>query len=256
MQARLLRIAVTALACASLGAIAVSFAGAATRGYFYPETLPDAWNKTGEAKRGKPGGWVHGCPAWPAHELLDVWGTDLYTDDSSVCTAAVHAGKFTYELGGVVVFETRPGVESYEGTSRNGVATKDYEEFGGSFAIKSGGRGVGMSGGQVVGLGLSQWGEDAKHLRSLNGKRFAYWCTGTPTNATVWGSDVYTDDSSVCQAAIHAGVITRTRLGIVVIEIRKGQPSYRGSVRNGVTSKSFGSWRGSFAVIGLLPQQP
>ena len=61
---------------------------------------------------------MHGCPAWPAHELLDVWGTDLYTDDSSVCTAAVHAGTFTYELGGVIVFEPRAGAESYEGTSR------------------------------------------------------------------------------------------------------------------------------------------
>ncbi len=58
MQARLLRIAVTALAYAALGAVAVSFAGAATRGYFYPETLPDKWNKTGEAKRGKTGGWL------------------------------------------------------------------------------------------------------------------------------------------------------------------------------------------------------
>ena len=256
MTTNRLRIVVTTLACVVLAAVAASFASASARGYFYPESLPDAWNATGESKRGKTGGWVHSCPAWPAHDLLDVWGTDLYTDDSSVCTAAVHAGKITYELGGAAVFEPRPGADAYEGTNRNGVSTQDYEEFDGSFVIKSGSQGVGRSGGQAVGMGLSQWSEDAQHLRSMKGKRFAYWCTGPVKNSSVWGTDVYSDDSSVCQAAIHAGAITKTRFGVVVIEIRRGQSSYRGSTRYGVTSKAFGSWRGSFAVIGLLPPAP
>ena len=168
----------------------------------------------------------------------------------------MHAGKITYELGGAAVFEPRPGADAYEGTNRNGVSTQDYEEFDGSFVIKSGSQGVGRSGGQAVGMGLSQWSEDAQHLRSMKGKRFAYWCTGPVKNSSVWGTDVYSDDSSVCQAAIHAGAITKTRFGVVVIEIRRGQSSYRGSTRYGVTSKAFGSWRGSFAVIGLLPPAP
>ncbi len=51
--------------------------------------------------------------------------------------------------------------------------------------ITSGSRGVGLSGGQAVGEGLSEWYEDAKHLRSMKGKRFAYWCVYGPTNSAV-----------------------------------------------------------------------
>ena len=62
----------------------------------------------------------------------------------------------------------------------------------------------------------------------------------------MWGTDTYTDDSSVCIAAVHAGLITEDEGGRVVIEIAPGEESYTGSEANGITSTDYGSWSGSF----------
>ncbi|WP_346729629.1 LCCL domain-containing protein [Corallococcus exiguus] len=42
----------------------------------------------------------------------------------------------------------------------------------------------------------------------------------------MWGTDLYTDDSSVCVAAVHAGAIT-TAGGTVVVTISRGRPATR-----------------------------
>ena len=73
------------------------------------------------------------CPAGGEPHI--VWGTDIYTDDSSVCTAAVHLGEITLEDGGSVTIEMAEGQDSYEGTERNGIETSDYGQWGGSFVF-------------------------------------------------------------------------------------------------------------------------
>lgn len=73
------------------------------------------------------------CPA--GGSLNNIWGTDIYTDDSSVCTAAVHAGLITFASGGRVTIETRPGAASYTGSTRNGITTGSYGSWGGSFVF-------------------------------------------------------------------------------------------------------------------------
>lgn len=67
--------------------------------------------------------------------------------------------------------------------------------------------------------------------------------------SSVWGSDVYTDDSSICTAAIHAGVITDAG-GAVSLTIAPGQDAYAGSERNGVSTSEWGSWSRSFTFGG------
>jgi len=67
------------------------------------------------------------------------------------------------------------------------------------------------------------------------------------TAGLVWGTDIYTDDSSVCVAAVHAGVLT-TDGGTIRVNMLEGQESYTGSERNGVTTEDYGSWGGSFSV--------
>ncbi len=65
-----------------------------------------------------------------------MWGTDVYTDDSSVCTAGVHAGKISLAEGGTVVIEMRAGEDAYTGSERNGVTTTDYAGWPGSFVVQ------------------------------------------------------------------------------------------------------------------------
>jgi hypothetical protein len=63
----------------------------------------------------------------------------------------------------------------------------------------------------------------------------------------LWGTDVYTADSWVCRAAIHAGYLTRDG-GMIVVIIEPGRRSYAASTRNGVTSKDFGPYDRSYRL--------
>lgn len=82
--------------------------------------------------------------------------------------------------------------------------------------------------------------------RGQDGQRIAYTCSADGTLGSVWGTEVYTDDSSVCSAAVHAGLITVEDGGRVVIEIAPGEEEYEGSEANGVESSDYASWAGSF----------
>lgn len=72
---------------------------------------------------------------------------------------------------------------------------------------------------------------------------------GCEESGSVWGTDIYTDDSRVCRAAIHAGRLAIGEAGPVWIEYRPGQDSYLGSERNGVQSSDWGEWGRSFVFI-------
>lgn len=93
------------------------------------------------------------------------------------------------------------------------------------------------------------WLANALDHRDAIGKKFTYKCQPNGSFSATWGTDVYTDDLSVCTAGVHQGVITREKGGIVTIVIRKALNGYEGSTRNGVTTKSYGPWDGSFEVV-------
>jgi LCCL domain len=89
------------------------------------------------------------------------------------------------------------------------------------------------------------------NLRGYNGERFRFRCLpGKPGPGQVVGSGPYTDGSSICAAAVHAGVIRAASGGLVTIEVRPGQAHYVGSVSHYVQSESYEEfWSGSFLVI-------
>lgn len=68
------------------------------------------------------------------------------------------------------------------------------------------------------------------------------------TQGNIWGTDVYTDDSSLAAAAVHAGALRDGEPGIVMITIAAPQEAYTGSDRNGVVTRSYGGWGGSFRI--------
>ncbi len=85
--------------------------------------------------------------------------------------------------------------------------------------------------------------------RNRVGQTFEFTVTGTGGSA-IWGTDVYTDDSSVARAAVHAGVVAAGQTKVVTVTILPGQASYPASTRNGVTSASWGAWSGSYSFAG------
>ena len=200
------------------------------------------WNATAAAFRGKNGSrYVYTCPSYGV--ASSIWGTDLYTDDSSVCTAAVHTGQITLAGGGTVTIEIRPGEASYAGTTRNGITSSAYGSWSGSYVIVAA-----TAATPGIGVGGATWDAKPSAFRTYIGARFAYTCPANGTPGPVWGTDVYTDDSSVCTAAVHAGAITVAGGGSVIIEMRAGQSSYAGSTRNGITSSAYAAWGGSFVI--------
>jgi hypothetical protein len=76
---------------------------------------------------------AYNCP--PNGTISTVWGSEPYTSDSSVCTAAVHEGQISLEDGGWVVIFMRPGENSYAGTNSNGVESLSYDDYDSSFVF-------------------------------------------------------------------------------------------------------------------------
>jgi hypothetical protein len=95
----------------------------------------------------------------------------------------------------------------------------------------------------------ASWHADATDHRGRNESRFEYDCLANGSLNPVWGTSFYTDDSSVCTAAVHAGLITLAEGGTVAIKILPGLDAYVGSTRNGVHSSSFEKWDGSFMFV-------
>ena len=79
----------------------------------------------------------------------------------------------------------------------------------------------------------------------------------TSEKGRVWGSTLYKDDSSVCKAAIHSGIIKPDEGGLIEIGLEEGQDSYTGSKENGITSEDFGQkWDRSFVVNKYVEKCP
>jgi hypothetical protein len=182
-------------------------------------------------------------PGGTAHA---VWGSDIYTADSSICTAAVHSGLITSQQGGTVTIELRPGRTIYGCSERNGVTTSPYGSYQRSFVFKT------PNTEAVVRDAEDQtpvlWNTPASIVSFETGKTYKFKCPPGNKGGTVWGTDIYTLDSSICNAAVHAGKLTADSGGPVTIELRPGESSYKGTTRNGITTNSYGKYGNSFVV--------
>ncbi len=167
-----------------------------------------------------------------------VWGTDVYTADSGMCRAAVHAGVIDGQ-GGVIRVRAAPGQSSYPASTRNGVASSRWTAYDRSFTFE----GIDAApqdatvdacpatpGNMAIGTSLTcNCGVDA---------------TGS---GSVWGSGPYTTDSSICRSARHAGAIGAGG-GTVTIHVVVGRDSYPPSQRNGVEAVAWARYGSSFIV--------
>jgi len=72
---------------------------------------------------------------------------------------------------------------------------------------------------------------------------------GSLSGGTVWGTNIYTDDSTISMAAVHAGVLTNGQSGDVYIQMMGPRGNYVGTSRNGVQTHNYGSWPGSYQFL-------
>ena len=65
----------------------------------------------------------------------------------------------------------------------------------------------------------------------------------------VWGKGVYKDDSSICRAAIHQGLISDSDGGKLEVELSAGSNNYEGTIENGIQTESYEMlWDRSFIL--------
>jgi hypothetical protein len=85
------------------------------------------------------------------------------------------------------------------------------------------------------------------------GEEVVFKVMGKTAGGTVWGTDLYTLDSKLAMAAVHAGVLKTGQEGIVKVVFAPGLSSYTGSEKNGVKSSSWASYRMSYKVEAVTP---
>jgi hypothetical protein len=81
------------------------------------------------------------------------------------------------------------------------------------------------------------------------GKIHTFRVTGSAGPGNIWGTDVYSLDSMLAMAAVHAGVLKPGQVGTVRVKILGPQAGLAGSTRNGVASQAFGMYPGSFEFV-------
>lgn len=104
-----------------------------------------------------------------------------------------------------------------------------------------------VSGSAYAGMTNISCADSTKSLNKTATMDFSVVCPVNCTTGSVWGTDLYTTDSSICVAAVHAGVV-KEKGGPVRVMLAPGQGAYSGSFRNGVTTSQWGSYQQSFKV--------
>ena len=162
----------------------------------------------------------------------------------------MQSGLITEADGGIVTIKPLPGQASYTGSTANGVTSSSLGPWPGSFQLVASGT---HGGSPALSYGGGSWTSSAVSYRGQNGSEYLYICPGGGLLGTVYGTNTYTDDSSVCTAAVQVGLITAKDGGRVTIVIKPGQSSYPSFTAHGVTTRSYPSAAGSFSFAGAAP---
>jgi len=99
------------------------------------------------------------------------------------------------------------------------------------------------------------WGQytpgELRSVESQVGQSFLSQVAGD-TMGPLWGTDVYTSDSNLGTACVHAGLLGPGEEGAVRVTIVRPPRTFKGSQRHGVTSTDWTTgWSGAFRVEAL-----
>ncbi|XP_078606726.1 cysteine-rich secretory protein LCCL domain-containing 2-like isoform X4 [Branchiostoma floridae x Branchiostoma japonicum] len=178
------------------------------------------------------------CPANCGYIGDEVIGTLWYDARTSVCQAGVHYGAVT-NSGGLVDVTNKDQIPFFTGSYRSGITSIGTLTPARAFMISR------------VGVMQADCRTTVDQYCPYRGRPIhcpRFYCPPSCASyqyARVYGTGTYTDNSSICRAAIHAGVLQDYEAGYVDVWARKGSTSYRGSSQNGVTSENYGYETGS-----------
>lgn len=182
-----------------------------------------------------------------------IYGTDIYTDDSDLSTAAVHAGLLKVGEKGVVKVTILPEQASHSSSARHGITSTAWSQYPGSYKVEA------IPGGSRAAATSSTTRPDPGSLWSYEkyvDQSFEFQVTGSTSGGSIWGTGTYTGDSRLSVAAVHAGVLRDGESGVVKVTILAGDSRYLGSSRNGISSYDYGTYPFGYRIDTLATTSP
>jgi hypothetical protein len=79
------------------------------------------------------------------------------------------------------------------------------------------------------------------------GKTFTFKVTAN-SSGSVWGTDIYTTDSTLATVVIHAGLLQPGQTGVVKVTMMQSPNVFVGSTRNGITSTPYQQYPAAYRV--------
>lgn len=184
-----------------------------------------------------------------------VWGTDVYSADSSVCAAAVHAGLVDPATGGRVLVQASGAEEQFTSSERNGIRSQAWGPWPTSFSLApapSADATLSVASSRTVPVQRPRritCTTQAQDIRGGEGEEFLLHCPQNCSTGSVFGTDDYFEGSAVCRAAIHAGAISESSGGTFILKVGGEKRRFTASDSNGVSSRSWGPWTRSFSIM-------
>lgn len=80
------------------------------------------------------------------------------------------------------------------------------------------------------------------------GQTIVFRVTGAVAG-TIWGTDIYTTDSQLAMAAVHAGIVKVGETGVVRVKMVPSPPAFASSRRNGVISQAYGRYPAAYQIL-------
>ena len=160
----------------------------------------------------------------------NVYGNIIYTDNSSICKSAIHAGIIKDSIGGVLTIKKSKSLDLYLGVLKNKIKSISVKKAQFSFQFE-----------EVSYITNILCETTLLDLDFASGKGIKFHvkcpkkCNLSPVN--IYGTKIYSSDSSICKSAIHSGELSEnSKRGEVIIIILKGKKFYNGSTNFGIVS--------------------
>ena len=95
---------------------------------------------------------------------------------------------------------------------------------------------------------------DMSEYRDKVGSTYLFYVTGDDGGPCFGGEDnVYTDESPLAVAAIHAGLLKANETKLIKVKVLAGRDSYPSVTRNGITSEEHEACDGSYQLSAPAP---
>uniref|UniRef100_A0A8C7YZG2 Cysteine rich secretory protein LCCL domain containing 1 n=1 Tax=Oryzias sinensis TaxID=183150 RepID=A0A8C7YZG2_9TELE len=173
------------------------------------------------------------CPAGCLDATGKVVGTVYYEMHSSVCRAGLHAGVIDNEGGWLDV--TRQGRKDFFiQSNKNSVQSLGKYQSANSFTVSK--VAVKAITCETTVAQLCPYEKPATHCPRLYCPRNCL--EDNPRISRVIGTKIYSDKSSICRAAVHAGVIRNHSGGYIDVMPMEKRRHYTASNQNGIFSES------------------